>query len=373
MSDATPRPPQVGLAAWLMILGSVGVVVGSYERVADLRSLESREQVAAWAASEPWSGLDVTTTQLLDVLHWATIVLALCAVVTAILGWQVRQGSRPARLVVTVLAAPIFLLGLVSGSILTSIVGAAAVMFWLPPGRWWFDPDKAPPEWDASTATLRRPERPAPAPRAGSPVPPSPQAPGSGWPPAGGADGTPPPHPTAFGAPQAGPVPAQHPGVVTGRPGRPSPGRRPQSVVSACLLTWGVASMIGVVLLLSGATLLLTGSAEVDAAIDDALAQMQAIDPAAAEAFDRGTLLALMLVMIGGLVLWCVAAVVLAVLTWTGREWARWMLLVSAALAGLFMLLGALASPVLLLPAGGCLVTVVLLARGDVSAWMRGQ
>ena len=47
-TSAPPRPPQVTLAGWMIIIGSVLVVVTVFEVVSDLRSLETREGVEAF-------------------------------------------------------------------------------------------------------------------------------------------------------------------------------------------------------------------------------------------------------------------------------------------------------------------------------------
>ncbi|TIC80220.1 hypothetical protein [Nocardioides sp. GY 10127] len=332
MSDATPRPPQVTFASWLIVLGSLGVLVTSWERISDLRSLDSREQVAGWVTSGAGRDLGLSTTELLDLLHWVTIAVAACAVAAAVLGLFLREPARLTRAVLGVLAVPIFLGGLVVGSILTSIVAAAVVMLWLPPGRWWFDPDKAPAGYDPKTGRMKPDER---------------VDPGEG---------------------------PRRPGPWTAAPYGSSPygslERRPQAVVTACLLTWALSAMVAVVLGLVIVTLLVSGSAEVDQALDEAITQMKSVDPSVATGLDRHLLLMVMIAMMAGFVLWSLLAVVLGVLVWQRRDWARWLLVVSAGCAALTMILGAVATPVLLVPFAGCVAVVILLLRRDVNAWL---
>ena len=45
MPDATPRPAQVTIAAWLVMAGSVFVVLTAFDQIAGLHSLETRESV----------------------------------------------------------------------------------------------------------------------------------------------------------------------------------------------------------------------------------------------------------------------------------------------------------------------------------------
>ena len=69
-------------------------------------------------------------------------VLATTAAVrggTAVLGYQVLQRSRPARVALTVLGLPLFVVGLVSGGVASAVVFAAVVMLWFEPARSWFD------------------------------------------------------------------------------------------------------------------------------------------------------------------------------------------------------------------------------------------
>ena len=66
------------------------------------------------------------------------MVAAGCATAAGILGYQVLRRSKSARLALTVLAAPLFLTGMVTGGFVSSLVAASAVMLWLQPARDWF-------------------------------------------------------------------------------------------------------------------------------------------------------------------------------------------------------------------------------------------
>jgi hypothetical protein len=69
-------------------------------------------------------------------------------------------------------------------------------------------------------------------------------------------------------------------------------------------------------------------------------------------------------------VLWCLAACVLAVLTWRRHGWARVLLLVSVGVAGLVELVGL---PYSLLNLAACVAAFVLLLRAPVRAWFRSD
>jgi hypothetical protein len=69
------------------------------------------------------------------------------------------------------------------------------------------------------------------------------------------------------------------------------------------------------------------------------------------------------------IVVWCVAAIVLAVLAFRRTPWARIALTVCTGLAGLVLLGLTFFSPLLVVLLAADLVTVWLLLRADVAAW----
>ena len=163
MPESTaPRPTQVTIAAWLVMSGSVVVVLTAFDQIAGLRSVETREAVEEFLGTPfgEWSGLGVQGT--LSLIRVLTMVAAACATAAGILGYQVLRRSRSARLVLTLLAAPLFLAGVVVGGFLPSIIVGSIVMLWFQPARDWID-GKTP---RAATA----PSAPT-APRGGSSAP----------------------------------------------------------------------------------------------------------------------------------------------------------------------------------------------------------
>jgi hypothetical protein len=70
-------------------------------------------------------------------------------------------------------------------------------------------------------------------------------------------------------------------------------------------------------------------------------------------------------------VAWSVVASLLAAFAWRGRSWAWTALLVSASCASLLCLLAALGSPAMLVPLALCGVTVPMLLRPEVRAFVR--
>jgi hypothetical protein len=75
----------------------------------------------------------------------------------------------------------------------------------------------------------------------------------------------------------------------------------------------------------------------------------------------------------GGLVIaWAATAIVLAFLTLGRRRGAAQALMVSAALSAVLCVVGTFASLLLALPAFASIITVAVLRRPDVRAWLAG-
>ncbi|CAI9412346.1 hypothetical protein [Nocardioides sp. T2.26MG-1] len=338
MSDVkqpTPaRPRQVTLAAWLIMVGSVIVVAMVFDRVGALHTLETRKSVEKFLAEPPGSDLGVGVDGVLTLLRVVSMVAAGCATAAAILGYQVLRRSRSARLALTVVAVPLFLTGMVTGGFVSSVVAAAALMLWLQPSRDWFQ--------DAGTTAA--PRIGALAPRTSAPV-----------------DA---PTPAAWVAPPAAP-----PGPSTAVPPTSRAGAaaaRPPAVLTASVLTWVCSGLAAIGLVLTAVVLAL----DPDMLLDEAHKQRPDL---AEQGVSDDMLLAVSFVMIGALVVWCIAAAVLAVLVLRRIDWARIVLVVSAAVAALVSLAGLVMGGVpLILMLVAAVGTVVLLVRPDVSAWFRG-
>ena len=83
-----------------------------------------------------------------------------------------------------------------------------------------------------------------------------------------------------------------------------------------------------------------------------------------------GMLTFVTVLMVAGIVLWCIGAAVLAVLVWRRVEWARVVLVVSASVAAAVSLVGtALGGFPLVVPLVTATATIVLLVRPDARAW----
>lgn len=324
MSETKPtRPPQVTLAGWLVVGGSVVVVLMAFSQVGDLRSLQTRESIEEYLSRPPGDALGLRVSTVQTVLRIALMVGAATATATAILGWHALQRNRAARVALTVLAVPLFLTGMAGGGFASAVVSAAIVMLWFQPARDWFDGRTRP-----AVPALRE----APGPR--DPLldlpPPS----------------TPPLHPTPYaGGPAA----------------RATAAARPPAVTWACILTW---------LFSFPAALLFAATVVVIAADPDQLVQeMQRQNPELADQLTESATRTAVYVIAGGVVAWSLAAAVVAVLVWRRVPWAAVALMASAGAASLFCLVCVLASIVLVIPMAACAAALALLLRPESRAW----
>jgi hypothetical protein len=330
------RPRQVTVAGWLVVLGSVFVVLTVFERISGLHSLETRESIQRFLSEPPGDGLGLEVNGVLTLIRTLAMVAAGCATAAAILGYHVLRRSRSARLALTVVAVPLFLTGLVTGGFMSSVVLAATVMLWFQPARDWFDGVTRP----APDRVERTTERVHPSGAVGPGTGPRP-FPGFG---AGASSRAP------AGAPGPTPVP------------QPVPAARPNAVVWACALTWACTGLATVGLLLSVVMVL--------AAPDLVFDELRRQDPSYA---DRGlsdaaiTTATYVTAAVG--ILWSVAAAVLAVLVFRRVGWARTALIGSAAAAAMICLLASVGNLLLVLPFGAALAVVLLLLRPDARAW----
>ncbi|UUZ61501.1 hypothetical protein [Nocardioides sp. B-3] len=313
MSKTTAaRPRQTTMAGVMVMLAAVFVVLAAFDRVARLRSLETRESLERVIDDLP-GGFSPSVESVIRVSHVVAIVAALCAVAAVALGWQVLQGSRQARTILSVLAVPIFVTGLVAGGFMSSIVTVATLMLWLSPSREWFagKPIPEPVKKESVTTDPVAKEQPA-----------------IGWP-----------------QPVAGPTPT----------------KRPDPLTVAMVLTIVVAGFIPV----SSPVTLVVLITQPDLMLDE----LRRTNPELEEqgASDR-LLLGASYVSVGLMVAVSGLAVVLAVLMAKRRARAARLLLICSAACALFCIIAAIASPIALIPAAAAIATVNCLRRPEVRA-----
>lgn len=340
-SSTPPRPRQVTLAAWLIMLGSVFVVATVFERISGLQTLDTQEAVQKFLSEPPGDGLGLDVQGVLGILRTLAMVAGGCAAAAAVLGFHVLQRSRSARLALTVLAAPLFLTGLVAGGFMSSVVAASAVMLWFQPARDWFNGvTREPAREPAREPTLEPRPTSVPGPTEPRAVPGFGSAPSAGQqPPVGSMDD---PSTTSLSGLDV---------------------RRPGAVTWACVLTWAFASLAVVVMGASVAVL----AASPDLVFDELRRQRPDL---ADQGVSDQLIVKVTYVMCAVLIVWSLVAIALASLAFRRVPWARMALVVSASvLAGLCLVTAALGQFVMVVPLAVSVVTLALLVRPDVRAW----
>lgn len=323
VSEPTPeRPRQVTMAGWLIMVGSVFALGLVIDRLSGLHTLETQESINDFLSTPPGSDLGVGHETVVTVIRTLAMVTAGCATAAGILGFHVLRRSRSARTAVTVLAVPIFFAGMVTGGFITSVVAASAAILWLQPARSWFDGKPAPERRTAGA--------PAGPPAAASP----------------------------FAAPYVPQVAEQ-----TVVPSEAQPSDRPRPVLWACLVTWICTALVTLGLVASGVALAVSPDLMLD--------QVHKDNPdLAAQGISDDLLIGATYVMIAGLVLWAASAAGLAVLVLRRVDWARIVLIVSAATCAVFSLVAsAVGAFLLVVPLLASAFVIVTLLRSDTRPW----
>jgi hypothetical protein len=343
-SATPPRPRQVTLSATLIMGGSVLVVLTVFDRLAGLNTVETRESIERFLAEPPASDLGLGVESVLEIMRVFGMVAAGCATAAAILGYHVLQRSRSARLALTVLAVPLFVSGIVTGGFLSSVVAAASVMLWFQPSRDWFNgvvrESRATPAAVSEPTGAGSPEAPPEPPPSPAPTPRA--YPGFGSP------------PDASAAPSG----AQPWGVSP----TADSAARPPAVVWACVLTW-VSTALAVLVMASSIAIL---AADPTFVFEELKRQNPEFTQ---QGVSEQALITATYILGGVVIVWSLAAALLAALVFRRTGWARVPLLVSAAISAGLLLVGALVQPILAVPLAACVVVFILLLRPDVRAW----
>ena len=138
------RPPQATVAGWLVVGGSVVVVLMALSQGAVLQSLDTQEAVEEYISRPPGDQLGLGVQGMLTLLRVVWTVTAVSAAAAAVLGWYALHRSKGARLALSGLAVPLFVtsfffVGLPGASAFPAMVTAATVMLWFQPSRDWYD------------------------------------------------------------------------------------------------------------------------------------------------------------------------------------------------------------------------------------------
>ena len=366
----SPRPTQVTMAGWLALIGSVLLLISVFDSVSSIRSLETREAIEEFLSRPPGEGLGLNVESALEILRLLMLFSGAAYAAAAVLAAYVLRRHRGARIGFTVTAAAIMLTAPLAGGFLPALVALTAITLWTRPARDWFA--GRPPT--AQGSDVRDPQRGRlMADQQPDQGPQRPEWPQGGPPPyAQGPYGSPPPYgqsgqgqqPTQWPAEQQSyPPPYQqsYPPYGGGYPGQQQdPDKRPATVAIAAWLTW----------VFSGLTLLVFGLmlVAVLAARQEFLDAVRAEPQFQNHDISADDLVATLWVVAAIFMFWCLSAIVLAVLAYRRVNWARIMLVVSAALTALLALIaiGSVISALHLLVAGA---VVVLLFTGGANPW----
>ncbi len=343
MSEKQPRPPQATFAGVLIIGGSLLLIAAAWERVSTLHTLEAQRSIETWLSANNLDGM--TVDGLATTLRVLCIVGGGAAAASTILGFQVFQRSLSARVALAALAPLLFV-----GALASEVVIAAMAVFGI--GLLWAQPTR---DWYAGRPWLqayqeRRAARVGTL-RSGSPTLPDREAP-----PAGRPDPFQPPAGPPPAAPAPGPrLPAHRPVVV----------RRPGALLAACILAWVLSTLTIVGMTLTAVAVSVQGE-ELFAEVEK-----QQPDMVASSGITEQQFVASFLVIAAGLVLWGIAALVLAGLAFAGQNWARIALAVSGVCAVILTLVMSVTAPPLVVMAVALAVGTWLLLRPEVVAWYR--
>ncbi|WP_300682316.1 hypothetical protein [Nocardioides sp.] len=360
MATPLPRPRPVLLAGWLIIGASLLSLVAAFDLVHSLGSMTMADKIEHQLDRPVFDGVTLSVTDVENWIRGIAMVSAVCASTMAVLAWQMLQErSTTARLWLTILAVPTFLTGMVTGSFFATMTVICVGLLWGLPARQWF----AGTWRESAEPPQRRPQAPAgQARQARDPfaAPPQVSAPVTEVPPV--APGSQPPPMAAWPPPvadQAVTGPA-HPAVTLDK----TPSTRPSAVLSAAILTWVFSILAGAAFVISGIVLALDPTRVMD--------ELRRTNPdlMAQQNVTEGMIQAGFIVLATIVVLWALSACVLAFLLLRRVAWARVVLIVCSGAAALALILASLASPLMFVPFAAAALTVGLLARRDVAAWL---
>lgn len=335
MNDVAPRPRQVSLSTWLIVLGSGGVLLSVYDALQNLHSLSSQSEARRMLRSVHGTGLRVD--DVLGAMHVLDLVAAGCATACLVLGFYVLQRQRRARLALTILAVPLFLTGLSADGIFSTVVAIAIAWLWSRPAREWFDATG-----DASAGAS------SPADRRSPPTQPAHRPPSA---PAAPLRTAPPDYRQA----PAAPAPSTQ---------AVDPAARPRMVVVAALIVW-ICTVISAALMIVGAGLVIHDPQRV---LHTLLKENPSLS---SDGLNDGTVRGMVLVVAIIVIAWCAGAATLAVLVWRRIRWALKPLVISTVVSALFLLVSILTNPLAIVPLVCAAVTLRLLLRAEVKAWLR--
>lgn len=371
-TELPPRPRQLTVAAGVVIGGSVFLVAAVFDSLANVQSVETREQLQDVVSSAAGRELGVTLDQTVSAVQATLNLTAVCAAIAAVLGVFVLQRHRGARIGLTVLAVPLLLTAPLAGGFLGAVVAVASLTLWSgPAGDWYAGRPIRTPQVRGRRDRDEHPQPPAPPDTSSTSATVGPPGPPAASGPSTLDTSTTPEATQGFGtavdpfaaAPPQEQAPSEHASAQPTQATPPgTPGPAPASVRLACFLTWGFSGLVSLLYLAALVALLVNRSAISDRVVDSPAWKNAGLpDDALVPMLWFGVLLFLA---------WSLGAVVLAWFTWRRHDWARYLLAVSA---GLALLIGLIAFPVGLLHQIACAATIAGLFNARARAWFAGR
>jgi hypothetical protein len=345
------------MAAWVGGAASLAMLLSVGELMSKLHSVDLRQSVADFLNTQGTT-LNLDLDQALLIARIGLLVTGAASAATLVFAVFAVRRDKSARIAMSVLAVPLLVCGVFVDPFLAGFIVAAAVLLWTRPAADWYAGRPPRPEAPASTPAAGTRQRPNPfeQPPQGPPV----QAP----PPTAPA-----PYGSTYGAPTTAPLPQQQTGAYQ-QPG-PYPGvapaaRRPRQVVTACTIAWGTSAIVAAMMV---GTLLALQS---DSLVQDMHTRIGNNRALAQSGMTFDQLVMAVRVAVVLVMLWAVAAMVVAVFAFRGQSWARIVLAVSAVAAALLGLLCGITFPGFFLVSVAAVASVALLFNKESSLWYAG-
>lgn len=346
------------MAAWVGGAASLAMLLSVGELMSRLHTVDLRQSVADFLRSQNASALNIDLDQALLIARIGLLVTGAASAAMLVFAYFAARRDRSARIAMSVLSVPLLVCGVFIDPFLAGFIVASAVLLWTRPAADWYAGRPPRPE-PVSAGPAREQQRPNPfdqAPQTPAPPPPPPTAPA----PYGASYG----NPTSASTPPA-PGPYQQPG-----PDQPGPYRvvvatagRPRQVTTACTVAWATSAIVAVMMV---GTLLALQSDSLVADMKTRIGDNPALDQSGMT-FDQ--LVGVVRVAVVLMMLWALAAIVVAVFAFRGQSWARITLAVSGVLAALLGLLTGITFPGFFLVTAAAVASTVLLFHKDSSRW----
>jgi hypothetical protein len=368
-SATQARPRQLTTAAGFVIGGSVLLVLAVFDAMANLESVDTRDAVSAAVGSA--DGLRMSVDGVLAVMRVGLFVAAASAVSAVVLGIFVLQRHRAARTLLSVLAVPILVTAPLTGTFLGALVAFSIAMLWSGPARDWYagrpvrEPVRQPVQ--EPVQHVRQVEQP-PAHDADRVPGEDDQAPALST----GATSTEPRPTSGYGQSRTvassyptyqdprWETPPAHAPVPQGT--HPHPVPMPSAVRIACIATWVFSAGVAIVCVM--ALLVAAGDSDVY------LRELQR-NPTLRDAQITPDALLVVLWVVGlAMIAWAGAASVLALFVWRRHDWARYLLVVSAAAV---FVASVFAFPVGLVLQAACVAVIVMLVGRPSREWFSSR